>query len=99
MKTLKEFQEEWFEENAPFGRELGYPECCIKAFCDQPPALLKNSVATIDDKWRYVAGFKNGKFTGFIPCSFHAQQITMGKIKLESLITNRNKDFPPFPNF
>ncbi len=40
MKTLKEEQQEWFAENAPYGKELGYPDCCIKEFCNQPPALL-----------------------------------------------------------
>ena len=99
MKTLKEQQEEWYKINAPFGKELGYPECCIKAFCDLPPALLKKRKTTKDDRRRYRAGCINGEFTGFIPCSFHAKQITMGKITLESLIKNRNDEFPPFPHF
>ena len=99
-KTMQEHKDAWFEENAPFGKELGYPECCIKEFCDQPPALLKrNKVPSKDDKRRYKAGCINGNFTGFVPCAFHAKEITMGKITLQSLIQNRNKDFNPFPNF
>jgi hypothetical protein len=99
-KTMQEHKDAWFEENAPFGKELGYPECCIKEFCDQPPALLKrNKTPSKDDKRRYKAGCINGNFTGFIPCAFHAKEITMGKITLQSLIQNRNKDFNPFPNF
>lgn len=100
-KTMQEHKDAWFEENAPFGRELGYPECCIKEFCDQPPALLKKNLgkATKDDKRRYKAGCIDGVFTGFIPCKEHAKQIVMGKITLQSLIQNRNKDFNPFPNF
>ncbi len=100
-KTMQEHKDAWFEENAPFGRDLGYPECCIKEFCDQPPALLKKNLgkATKDDKRRYKAGCIDGVFTGFIPCKEHAKQIVMGKITLQSLIQNRNKDFNPFPNF
>ena len=100
IKTAEQLKAEWFEENAPFGKELGYPDCCIKEFCDQPPALLRNATGpTQDDKRRYEAGCINGKFTGFIPCVFHAREIIMGKITLDSLIKNRNTNFNPFPNF
>lgn len=98
MKSLKEQQEEWFKINAPFGKELGYPECCIKEFCDQPPALLHKRSPTKDDKRRYKAGCIDGQFTGFVPCAFHAREITMGKIALVSLIKNRSSNFLPFPN-
>lgn len=98
MKSLKQQQDEWYEINAPFGRDLGYPECCIKEFCAQPPALLKKMKSpTKIDVRRYKAGCINGKFTGFVPCAFHAKQITEEKITLESLIKNRNVDFPRFP--
>ena len=98
MKTLKEQQDEWFNINAPFGKDLGYPDCCIKEFCDQPPEWLKKqkSPSKIDLR-RYKAGCINGQFTGFIPCAFHAKEITMGRITLNSLINNRDKEFPPFP--
>lgn len=100
IQNLKKHQDAWFAENAPFGKELGYPDCCIKEFCDQPPALLKHSKGpTKDDKRRYRAGCINGVFTGFIPCAYHAKEITTGKIKIESLIKNRNPKFPPFPKF
>lgn len=100
MKTLKEEQDAWYEENAPLGKELGYPECCIKEFCAQPPALLKRmgNPSKVDIR-RYKAGCINGQFTGFIPCAFHAKEIVMGKITLASLITNRNPEFPSFPNW
>lgn len=98
-KTMQEHKDAWFEENAPFGKELGYPDCCIKEFCDQPPALLRRmKEPTKDDKRRYKAGCINGEFTGFIPCAFHAKQITMGKITLQSLIQNRSEKFGQFPN-
>lgn len=84
--------------NAPLGKALGYPDCCIKEFCDQPPIFLKHHTPTKDDQRRYKSGCINGVFTGFIPCSFHAKEITMGRIKLESLINNRSSEFPPFPN-
>lgn len=98
IKNLKQHIEKWTEENAPFGRDLGYPDCCIKEFCNQPPVLLNNTNPTKDDKRRYKAGCINGQFTGFIPCAFHAKQITMGKISIFDLIKNRRADFPPFPN-
>lgn len=95
MKTLEEEQKEWFDTNAPYGKELGYPDCCIKAFCDQPPSSLK--IATKNDKLRYEAACVNGKFKGFIPCLAHAKQINAGEITLDSLIKNRNPEFKPFP--
>ena len=99
MKTLQEEQKEWFDINSPLGKDLGYPECCIKEFCDQPPALLKRmKKPTKDDKRRYKAGCINGVFTGFVPCAFHAKEITMGRISLLSLIKDRDNMFPPFPN-
>jgi len=42
-QKLKTLRENWYTENAPLGRKLGYPYCCIKEFCDQPPALLQIS--------------------------------------------------------
>ena len=96
---LQQEQKEWFEINAPLGKALGYPDCCIKAFCDQPPALLNSGKykATKDDYRRYKAACINGKFTGLIPCAEHAKQIVMGKIMLGDLITNRDMSLPPFP--
>jgi hypothetical protein len=91
--------QDWYNQNAPFGRELGYPECCIKAFCNQPPSLLTNSEPTQEDIWRYLAGCINGQFTGFIPCTEHAISVLNGEITLASLIKSRNPGYPPFPNF
>ena len=91
-------QDEWFKINAPYGKELGYPDCCIKEFCDQPPELLKNKNPTKDEVNRFYSGFLNDKFTGFIPCKFHANEISAGKITLSSLIKNRNIFFSEFPN-
>lgn len=94
---IKRLQDEWFKENAPFGKELGYPDCCIKEFCLQPPQVLKNRNPTPDDVLRYKSGCINGEFTGFIPCIKHAKEIKAKKITLASLITYRNKGFPIFP--
>ena len=100
INNLQKLKDATFTENAPFGKELGYPDCCIKEFCDQPPALLRSMKGpTKDDKRRYKAGCINGQFTGFIPCAFYAKEIMMGKITLQSLIQNRNKDFSQFPRF
>lgn len=89
----------WTETNKPFGLELGYPECCVHEFCQDAPEILKTRKPNKTDKRRYKAGCINGEFTGFIPCAEHAKLITMGKIKLESLVVNRNPEFPPFPDF
>ena len=96
--NLQKLKDDWFSENAPFGKQLGYPDCCIKEFCDQPPALLNNSKPTKEDQRRFKAAHLNGKFTGFIPCKEHAKQIITGKITLMSLIKNRSSEFGIFPN-
>ena len=99
MKISKERLEKWYRENLPSGRALGYPECCIRAFGNQPPESMKGK-PTKDDKRRYKAGCINGVFTGFIPCSEHAKQIVQGKITLQSLIDYGKRDLfiPKFPN-
>ena len=96
--NLQKLKDDWFSENAPFGKQLGYPDCCMKEFCDQPPALLNNSKPTKEDQRRFKAAHLNGKFTGFIPCKEHAKQIITGKITLMSLIKNRSSEFGIFPN-
>ena len=98
MKTIEDHKRDWRETNTPLGRALGYPECCIKEFCAQPPIVLKNKKPTKDDRRRYKAGCIDGVFSGFIPCAFHARKITMGKITLQSLIFGRDPSFPPFPH-
>mgnify|MGYP001600193953 CR=1 FL=1 len=98
INNLQKLKDDWFAENAPFGKELGYPDCCIKEFCEQPPVLLRMKTPTKVDIQRYKAGCINRQFTGFIPCAFHAKEIMMGKITLQSLIQNRSKDFNTFPN-
>lgn len=97
-KTMREHKKEWFDENAPFAKELGYPDCCIQEFCDQPPALLAKTDRTENDMIRYEAGCINGVFSGLIPCVRHAKEIIAGKITLASLIKNRNSKFHEFPN-
>lgn len=97
MENLQEAKDNWYSINAPLGKELGYPDCCIKEFCAQPPELLKGMSPNKDDIRRYKAACIDGKFTGFIPCIHHSKEIVSGKITLASLITNRNKEFPLFP--
>ena len=95
---IMEFSQYWFKENAPFGKALGYPDCCIKEFCEQAPELLERSSPTEDDKLRYRASFYNGRFSGFIPCITHAKKILAGQITLDSLIKNRDAQFGLFPH-
>jgi hypothetical protein len=99
MENIEELKRDWFEENAPLGTKLGYPVCCILEFCDQPPAILKQAGATKDDLRRFEAAQINGKYTGFIPCKFHAKEILAGRITLASLIKDRSNEFPPFPDY
>lgn len=101
LKNLKKYQKDWYDENAPLGKELGYPECCIQAFCDQPPQLLKIRGTNNDDRLRYKSGCIDGKFTGLIPCITHAKQILKGEITLDSLVNKekRNKEFGIFPYY
>lgn len=87
----------WREENAPLGKALGYPDCCINEFCEQPPEYLNKYGITEGDKTRLKAAKINGKFTGFVPCLFHAKQILAGEIELRDLIKDRDIDFLPFP--
>ena len=97
--TDSALKEIWYEENEPLGRTLGYPDCCIDEFCDQPPELLKKYGTDKNDTLRYDAGCINGKFTGFIPCINHAQQIMDAKIILTSLIKDRLLTYPEFPYY
>lgn len=90
-------QKKWFELNQPTGKELGYPDCCIKQFGNDAPEILATRNPTKDDVKRYKAGCIDAKFTGFIPCIEHANQIMSGKIILSDLIKNRSEDMPPFP--
>jgi hypothetical protein len=99
MNDMDRHIAKWTEENKPIGELLGYPECCIREFCQQPPIILQSTAASEDDKIRYQAACINGKFTGFIPCIAHARQIVNGKIRLQDLIdlTKRDNRLPEFP--
>lgn len=62
MKKFEAAKKKWFEINQPLGKRLGYPDCCIQEFCDQPPELLKVSKFTKEDNLRYRASFINGVY-------------------------------------
>lgn len=98
MIDLYKFKKRWYDENYDFGRSLGYPECCVQEFCDQPPELMQATIPTKSDRLRFKAAHVNGEYTGFIPCKEHAKQVLSGEITLQSLIKNRDEKFPPFPN-
>jgi len=93
----KEIIESWYQENLPSGKAFGYPECCIRAFGNQAPQLMKKGKATRDDKRRLRASYIDDEYTGLIPCSEHAKQIIAGEILLTDLIKNRDRNLPPFP--
>lgn len=94
----RHWQQEWYAINAPFGKKLGYPDCCIQQFCDQPPQLMRFTGSLADMRMRYEAAKINGEYTGFIPCTNHAKQILNGEITLQSLIKNRSSEFSAFPD-
>lgn len=98
--NVKEWIKEWYNENARLGSELGYPKCCIDAFCNQPPKLIELIGTTYFDERRYKAAHIDGKYSGFFPCYNHAEEVLNLDVKLDDLITNRNeKAFGKFPNF
>lgn len=96
-EEIQRAQDEWREENAPLGKLLGYPQCCIDAFCSDAPQVIKGRKVSKEDRIRYKASFMNGQYTGFIPCLYHAQEILAGKITLMSLIKDRDPDYGIFP--
>lgn len=88
---------EWRQENEPIGKELGYPQCCIDAFCNQPPHVMRNTLPSEDDHIRMRAAYINDFYTGFIPCIEHAKEVLWGKKTLPELIQNRSLRYPEFP--
>ncbi len=96
MERNKILEQQWIKENEPIGKYLGYPECCIKEFCDQPPHKLKDKEPTGRDKLRLQRSYINRVYTGFIPCYRHAREIQGGITKLTELIKNR-RELLPFP--
>lgn len=91
----------WSKINYDYGIELGYPKCCVREFCQYPPVFVRwhgiKGIPILHGKLKFDAGCVDGKYTGFIPCTKHAHQVRDGKIKLESLISNRWFLFQPFP--
>lgn len=98
-QTIEQLKKDWFKINSPVGIACGFPLCCIREFCEQPPELLKINKPTQSDRQRYRAACINGKFTGFVPCASHARLINSGRIRITELIKDRDKSLPPFPHF
>ncbi len=97
-KALRKHRQRWHNENFAFGIVLGYPKCCVDAFCYDCPEALKVIPITEEQKQRYNASLIDGVYSGFIPCYNHAKQILNNEIKLSELINNREQSLPPFPN-
>lgn len=97
MSDRANIKKRWYKINAPLGRDLGYPECCLKEFGDCAPELMTGE-PTRGDKRRFRAGHIDKIFTGFFPCNHHAKAILNNEITLGSLIKNRNVKFAPFPH-
>ena len=69
---------EYIEYFTKQGRKFGYPDCCIKQFCERWSASK--------EQIRASAG------SGFIPCMEHAKMINDGKIKLVDLIEESKRE-------
>ncbi len=67
------------------GKYYGYPMCCIQAFIKTYPT---NSVTE--------AQVRASKYTGFIPCVKHTEQILAGILQLEDLILPTRQHPKPF---
>ncbi len=93
----KEWIADWTAENEGIGKDLGYPDCCVKEFCQLPPQILKTMKPTKLDELKFKMAHINGKWTGFIPCANHAVQIAIGSVTLSELIKDRIIE-PDFPN-
>lgn len=89
----------WTKINEPVGKLLGYPQCCIKEFCNQPPGSLENldPVETYKIHLRWKASHIGPYYSGFIPCYAHALEILTGHTELKDLIQNRSAAIKPFP--
>lgn len=63
------------------GKFYGYPECCIEEFIQKPcPHTNKQIEAS--------------RYTGFIPCRKHADEILAGRHTLESILRHRVCESP-----
>ena len=98
LYLVNKWKTDWYMTNAELGKNLGYPDCCIKEFCNQPPLMLRINGVTEVDRIRYEASLIDGEYSGFIPCAAHAKKIISGEIKLQNLIKNRDSQFGEFPN-
>jgi hypothetical protein len=61
------------------GRYYGYPECCIREFCNRGTQELSEAVQKATDSIG----------CGFVPCEHHAAEINAGRATLESILVNR----------
>lgn len=68
-----------------FGKEFGYPSCCIDEFVED----MRNGVSPAMTRGVY--------YMGFVPCRSHADAITNGKMSFHDLISNRTHRLP-FPH-
>lgn len=72
------------------GKVFGYPDCCVEEFVKffaYYPQITRTKEQEQIGQLSY----------GFIPCAHHAQAIIKGKIKIESLISDRDPFIKPFP--
>lgn len=92
---------EFIKTSIDSGVFYGYPLCCIMEFCRDTPEFCEktknNPLLKEQRKTRFKASHKHKKYTGFIPCYYHAVIILNKPESLEALIKNRNNKALPFP--
>lgn len=72
--------------NGTYGRFLGYPDCCIKAFGDPVRVYFRSRPTVVQEQFR----------NGFLPCADCATKLADGSITHEELINPRRKCSVPF---
>jgi hypothetical protein len=72
LRIPEDTKKKWAE----MGLYFGYPDCCIKDFCERGYKTTKEQQAVHNNY-------------GFVPCPKCSQKILNGKETLESLIKNR----------
>ena len=81
MKKLKQYENSDYTHFVAQGYMHGYPECCILEFIEK--RCIKEDYSVI---------LKNN-YSGFIPCSDHANKIVNKELKVKDLIQSYRAPF------
>lgn len=96
---MTEEDKKWVETSVDSGNKYGYPKCCVDEFISKTPSQLRANKPTSADKLRFQMAHVDGKFSGFVPCEKHGNEIKEGKIKIAHLIDYKKREvWLPFPH-